>query len=945
MKVHLFGAASSPGCANFGLKRAADDGEKEFGKDAADYIRKEFYVDDGLKSVPTIEDAVSLLKSAQGICSKAGLKLHKIMSNRKEVLEQFATDDRAKCVADLDLAVDLLPLERALGVVWCVENDSLQFRLELRDRPFTRRGILSTVCSIYDPNGLASPVTLRGKQILQSLCRLKLDWDSPIPDDIRPQREKWRMEISELENFQLPRCYKPPTFGSVKHAEFHFSDASQNGYGQCTYLRLVDENDDVSCSLVIAKSRVTPLKQQTIPRLELAAAVISAKMSAFLRNELTYPDVREYFWTDSKIVLGYISNESRRFHVYVANRVQQIRNESDPASWHYVDTSSNPADDASRGLTARELVDSSTWLAGPSFLHEKGKFLPPVHLQLTVEETDPEVKKSTSFSTRAQACSNLDANRLSHLSSWYRAKRAVAICLRFKHRLQMREVKLKKSPTVTRPVSRITLTVADLQEAETELLRCVQREHFDRELRVLTDLNIRDDSDRQTAKRRNDDIKSTSSLYRLDPFVDDKGIVRVGGRIRRANIPDYVRHPVIVPKDAHLTTLLIRHHHGEVNYMGRGATHNQLRQAGYWVIGGSSAVSSIVSKCVTCKRLRGPLEKQKMADLPEDRFEQAPPFTYCAVDYFGPFSITEKRSTVKRYVALFTCMASRSVHLESTNSLDTSSFINCLRRFVNRRGPVRQIRSDRGTAFVGARNELREALKQMDQDKIRHYLTENGTDWIPFKMNPPHASHMGGVWERQIQTVRRALEPLIMSAGKQQDDEAFRTFLSEAESIVNSRPLTTQNLNSLDAPEPLTPNHLLTMKAKVVLPPQGKFQRADLYARKWWRRVQHLTNEFWTRWRKEYLTDLQTRQKWTRPKKNLRVGDIVICKEADDNRGQWPLGRVSEVYPSDDGLIRKVQLVLADSSLDGRGKRHKQPIRMERPVHKLVLLLSPDESQ
>ena len=332
-----------------------------------------------------------------------------------------------------------------------------------------------------------------------------------------------------------------------------------------------------------------------------------------------------------------------------------------------------------------------------------------------------------------------------------------------------------------------------------------------------------------------------------------------------------------------------------------------------------------------------------MADLPEDRLEQAPPFTFCAVDYFGPFSITEKRSTVKRYVALFTCMASRAVHLESANSLDTSSFINCLRRFVNRRGPVRQIRSDRGTAFVGARNELREALKQMDQDKIQQYLVENGTDWIPFKMNPPHASHMGGVWERQIQTVRRALEPLMMSSGKQLDDEAFRTFLSEAESIVNSRPLTTQNLSLHDAPEPLTPNHLLTMKPNVVLPPPGKFQRADLYAKKWWRRVQHLTNEFWTRWKKEYLTDLQSRQKWVRPRRNLRVGDIVISKETDDNRAQWPLGRVSQVYPSSDGLVRKVRLVMANSSLDSRGKRQKQPITMERPVHRLVLLLSPEE--
>ncbi|XP_041458034.1 uncharacterized protein LOC121410188 [Lytechinus variegatus] len=945
MKVHLFGATSSPGCANFGLKRAADDGEEEFGSEAANYIRKEFYVDDGLKSVSTSEEAVALLKSAQGICEKAGLRLHKIMSNKKEVLEKFTTDDMSKGLADLNLDIDPLPLERALGVVWCVESDSLQFRIELNDRPLTRRGVLSTVCSIYDPNGFASPVTLHGKQILQSLCRSKIDWDSPIPEDIRPQWEKWRMEISELENLKIPRCYKPQNFGSVKHAELHhFSDASQNGYGQCSYLRLVNEEGEVSCSLVIAKSRVTPLKHQTIPRLELAAAVISAKMSAFLRKELTYHEIREYFWTDSKIVLGYISNESRRFHVYVANRVQQIRNVSDPASRYYVDTSTNPADDASRGLTAKELLVSSTWQAGPGFLHEKGLFHPPEPIRIKVEETDPEVKKSTTLSSRVEIHNTFDTSRLSHLSSWNQAKRVIALCVRLKQRLKMREIKLKKSPSLKRPIPRISLSVADLQEAELEILGLIQKRHLHCEREVLTNLDVSDDNNRQIAKRRNDDIKPTSSLYRLDPFLDSKGLIRVGGRIQRANIPDDVKHPVIVPRDAHLTALLIRHHHEEVNHMGRGSTHNQLRQAGYWVIGGSSAVSAIITKCVTCKRLRGPLEKQKMADLPTDRLEQAPPFSYCAVDYFGPFSITEKRSTVKRYVALFTCMASRAVHLESANSLDTSSFINCLRRFVNRRGPVRQIRSDRGTAFVGARNELLDALKQMDQDKIQQYLVENNTDWIPFVMNPPHASHMGGVWERQIQTVRRALEPLMMSAGKQLDDEAFRTFLSEAESIVNSRPLTTQNLSSSDAPEPLTPNHLLTMKAKVVLPPPGKFQKADMYARKWWRRVQHLTNEFWTRWRKEYLTDLQTRKKWARPTKSLKVGDIVISKEADDNRAQWPLGRVSKVYPSNDGLVRKVQLVMADSSLDSQGKRKKQPTMLERPVHKLVLLLSPEET-
>nr|XP_054759571.1 uncharacterized protein LOC129265622 [Lytechinus pictus] len=360
MKVHLFGATSSPGCANYGFKKAADDGEAEFGSDAASYIRDDFYVDDRLKSVATPDEAVSVMKASQAICSKAGLRLHKMMSNNKEVLQSFPIEDRAKGIADLDLEVDPLPIERALGVFWCVESDTLQFRIELKDRPLTRRGVLSTVGSIYDPIGLASPVTLRGKHILQDLCRRKLDWDSPLPDDVRPQWEKWRFEISELEKLNVPRCYKPPNFGKVKRTELHhFSDASFDGYGQCSYIRLVNEEDKVCCSLVTAKSRVTPLRQMTIPRLELTAATVSAKMSTFLRKELTVAKPQEFFWTDSQVVLGYIRNEARRFHVFVANRVQQIHDETNPKRWFYVNTEDNTADEASRGMTAKELVESS----------------------------------------------------------------------------------------------------------------------------------------------------------------------------------------------------------------------------------------------------------------------------------------------------------------------------------------------------------------------------------------------------------------------------------------------------------------------------------------------------------------------------------------------------------------------------------------------------------
>ncbi|XP_041485622.1 uncharacterized protein LOC121431909 [Lytechinus variegatus] len=212
------------------------------------------------------------------------------------------------------------------------------------------------------------------------------------------------------------------------------------------------------------------------------------------------------------------------------------------------------------------------------------------------------------------------------------------------------------------------------------------------------------------------------------------------------------------------------------------------------------------------------------------------------------------------------------------------------------------------------------------------------------QLNIPHLSHIGGVWERQIATFRRTLEPLLISSGNQLDDESFRTFLKEVELVVNSRPLSTTHLCSPDAPEPLTPNHLLTMKPKIVLPPPGKFQTADSYCRKWWRRVQHLSNEFWLRWRKEFLAELQTRQKWVTPKRSVRAGDVVIVKEEGEFRGNWPLGRVEKVLPSKDGHVRKVQLMMANKCLDEDGRRKGQPTILDRPIHKLVVLIPIEET-
>ena len=279
---------------------------------------------------------------------------------------------------------------------------------------------------------------------------------------------------------------------------------------------------------------------------------------------------------------------------------------------------------------------------------------------------------------------------------------------------------------------------------------------------------------------------------------------------------------------------------------------NRIRAAGYWIVGCSRVVRSYISKCVLCRKWRSNLQTQKMATLPEDRVEPAEPFSYCAVDLFGPFLIKEGRKELKRYGVLFTCMASRAVHIETANSLSTDSFINCLRRMMAIRGPIRQLRCDQGTNFVGAKSEFQREYEKMDHKKIESFLNSKGCDDIEFKMNVPSASHMGGVWERQIRSARSILLVLMEQSGTQLDDESLRTFLYETASIINSRPLTVDNLNDPMSLRPLTPNHILTMKSTVILPPPGNFVREDMYLRKKWRRVQYMLDQFWTAERKNF---------------------------------------------------------------------------------------------
>ena len=669
------------------------------------------------------------------------------------------------------------------------------------------------------------------------------------------------------------------------------------------------------------------MKQITILRLELTAATVSVIISHHIRKELDLDEFEEVFWTDSKVVLGYIANESKRFHTFVANRVQQIQDHTNKKQWRYVSSQENPADHASCGLKVDERKCSS-WLKGPKFLWENDSFWSCEQQQSSgyqeLDICDPNVKKAITMTTNSeleQPYKDLIC-QLKNISSWYHAKQIIALCSKF---ITLCCKILKEDPKQVK----FDLSVNDIDTAEKIIIKAIQVKAFKQEILALCPGRM---------------VSKTSVLLKLNPQIDSDGFLRVNGRLKYAKLPDEQRFPALLQKESHVTTLVIRHFHEKIKHQGRGMTLNEIRACGLWIVGGSSAVGKLIGKCVTCRKLRAPAKDQLMTALPEDRLAITPPFTNSAVDYFDPWTIKLGRKEVKHYGVLFTCLASKAIHLETATSLETDSFLNALRCFICRRGPIRQLRSDQGTYFVGARPELKQALKEMNHEKVKSQLLKENCDWFEFKMNVPTASHMGGVWERQIKSVRNVLDALLRKNGAQLDDESLRTLMCEAEAIVNGRPLTVDSLNDPDSLTPLTPNHILTMISKIILSPPGVFQYADKYCRSIWRLVQHLPNEFWCRCRKEYLLSLQQRQKWTKPRRTFSLNDIVIIKDENAIRNQWQFARVVAVYPSADDIIRKVQLVLGDTFMDNAGKR-KTPLRiLERPVQKIVVLLHGDVS-
>jgi hypothetical protein len=456
----------------------------------------------------------------------------------------------------------------------------------------------------------------------------------------------------------------------------------------------------------------------------------------------------------------------------------------------------------------------------------------------------------------------------------------------------------------------------DYQKAETLIIRIVQEESY---------------ADEYSSLRSGEPVSKSSSIASLNPFLDENGILRVGGRLQKSSLTNKEKHPAIIPQKSHVASLLVRHFHTHVKHQGRHFTEGAIRSEGYWIVGAKRLISSIIHNCVQCRKLRGRHLEQIMADLPRDRVEPAPPFTYVGVDAFGPWSVVARRTrggqaSSKRWAILFTCLTIRAIHIEVVPEMSSSAFTNALRRFISRFGNVKLFRSDRGTNFVGSVNEIKMDTVNVEEGEIHSWLKDKNVTWI---FNPPHASHMGGVWERMIGTVKRILSSMLCDiSDKNLTHDVLITLMAEVCAIVNARPIVPVSTDS-SVPELLSPSAILTQKLDFTTEEFEHLTLKDIYKSEW-RRVQVLANQFWRRWRSEYLQQLQTRSKWRREQANLNEGDVVLVKDSNVPRNRWPYGVVEKILPSDDGKVRKSCIRMYN---DGK------LTVLTRPISELVLLV------
>ena len=826
-------------------------------------LKENLYVDDWLSGADTIEEGCKLYQEARAILLEANMALAKSTSNDLEVSDKLFKEDGVKFL-DSDSV-------KILGLKWLRNSDCFSFEgvPVPPNLTTTKRVVLSFLARLYDPLGFLTPFIMVTKILLQEIWQLGLEWDAEVPIDLHNRFIHWVSGLETIYNWQIPRCYSHLGWNELIKSglEIHaFGDASEKGYGTVVYLRLPQGNGTYQVSFVLAKARVAPLKKITLPRLELLGALLTARLLVFVRKTLKVQEVEYKCWTDSTVALGWIQGDPSRWKPFVANRVLEIQDLTNPSNWSHCSGKDNPADLVSRGMFAEDLTTSQLWLNGPPWLSKSSV---SKH-QLEQDIVFPKEEKLSVVNVSMVSHPQTSEVEVERWSSFKKALRIVAWIGRYVHNSQLPGSHRQKGD----------LSYDEISRAKVNLFMSVQNKCYETEIKVLQQGKL---------------IPKTSSLVKLNPFIGKDGLLRIKGRLQESDLTYDEKHPILLPK-CHLSKLLVRFQHNLLKHAGTDTVITSLRNS-YWIVGLRRLVKSIKRECVSCQKVDATACNEPAAPLPELRVKEAPPFSVTGLDYAGPLYCCDLPRK-KLYILLFTCAVVRAVHLELTDSLNQADFMLALRRFVARRGMPSVIYSDNAKTFVGA------------QEQLIRYFGHIAPQW---KFIVPLSPWWGGWWERLVRSVKVGLRKSL--GGKSLTKCELETTLQEVESCINSRPLTFVG-DEVDSLSTLTPSHFLIGRS-------GGFQVSSVNEKETDHvslsdrevvRLQRL-NKFWSKWSDNYLRNLPPTVHQFRNKGKVKVGSVVLIREDNISRLKWPLGVVSQVFPGRDGIVRRVELKTAKGKL------------------------------
>jgi hypothetical protein len=877
----IFGDTSSPYKANQVIKEHT---RRLAGKypEAQDTIENALYMDDTLDSRCSTEKAKETRSQVSKVMDRAGMKMRKWISNDPGVLKDIPKEDRAVTV-EIN-GKETLPNQKTLGILWIAEEDVICIKSRQIDQnhPATRRGVLKCMASLFDPLGLVDPFRIRAWIIFQKTWVRNGDWDSPLDEDLLKEWKSWEKELPKLDTIRVGRHLG---MNEGDETELHvFGDASKEAFSATVYARTKTAEGNIVIRLILAKTRLSPLKSISIPRLELCGAVLGTRLAERVVKTLESGSgaqtLRVTYWTDSMNVLYWICQPGKEFKAYVANRVGEIQERTSSDQWRHVPTKQNPADIATRGLSLEELSTSKLWWEGPCFLLQDEKNWPERKIPHPGESAVEE--KSPTFAVGVEGPEDKTSFALhpSHWSDLRKLTRRIG----FVRRLAAWIMKKPLSKGIQKWTSE--LKNEEYQEAEDCVLRMAQKDEFGAEIKAL---------------KAGKPLPRKSNLLPLNPMIDESGgLLRLRSRLENVRyLTTGEKFPVILPRKHATSRLVIQKAHREMGHpVGRDATIVQLRK-NYWIIRIREAVREVEHNCMRCKIHEAKPTHQMMAPLPSFRLN--PPmraFAKTGMDFAGPYLVKQGRgiTRAKRYLAVFTCLQVRAIHLEPVYCMDTESFLMAFSRMTSRRSVPVEVVTDNGSNFVAGEKELRKLAENIDWDKVQKKTIGYSNTGIKWNFNPPAAPHFGGVFEIMVKSAKRALKAIVGDADI--TDEEFHTFVVEAEGLINSRPLTPPSADFNDI-LPLTPNHFLHGQLGGQLAPPSVDNENRVNPRKRWHRVQELLRHFWRRWKEELLPMLHNSKKWLTPKENLKEGDLAIVVDEKLPRGQWKIGHIQEVFPGE----------------------------------------------